>query len=97
MAYAVVLVFEGVTEDDYWTVNSNLGIGRDGNGEYPPGLIVHAGAPTTGGWMVTEIWDSKDSQEAFMASRLGAALQQAGMPAPAQVIDGDTVNVQQLG
>ena len=32
MTYAIVLVFEGVSEADYWKVNDILGIGRDGAG-----------------------------------------------------------------
>jgi hypothetical protein len=97
MAYAVVLVFDGVDEERYWSVNEKLGIGRDGQGDYPPGLLVHAGAPTATGLLVSEIWDSQQSQQAFMTSRLGAALQAADVPAPVQVIDGETVNLQQLG
>ena len=98
MAYAVVLVFDGVTEADYWAVNSKLGIGADGKGDYPAGMITHAGAPTaTGGWMVSEIWDSRESQQSFMAGKLGAALQEVGLPDPVAFFDGDTVNVYQLG
>jgi hypothetical protein len=96
VAYAVVLVFEGVSEEQYWSVNEKLGIGRDGKGDYPAGMLVHTGGPLPTGWMVTEIWDAKGSQEAFMAARLGAALQTAGVPAPAQILDTDTVNFQQF-
>jgi hypothetical protein len=97
MAYVVVLAFEGVTEDQYWSVNEKLGIGRDGKGDYPPGLVVHTGGPTPTGWLVSEVWDAKASQEAFMAGRLGAALGAAGLPAPSQVLDTDTVNFQNFG
>ncbi len=94
MAYTLVLVFEGVGETDYWAVNEKLGISRDGTGDYPDGLIVHTGGPTPTGWVVTEVWDNKDSQVAFMESRLGAALAASGVPAPSQVIDAETVNFQ---
>jgi hypothetical protein len=97
MAYGLVLVFEGVGEDQYWAVNEKLGIGRDGRGDYPKGLVTHAAGPTPTGWVVIEVWDAKSSQEAFMASRLGPALGAVGVPAPSQVIETDTVNVQQLG
>ena len=97
MAYGLVLVFEDVNEDHYWSVNDKIGVDRDGNGTYPPGLIVHTGGPTPTGWVVMEVWDSKDSQTAFMASQLGQALQESGVPAPSQVIETDTVNFQQLG
>ncbi len=35
--------------------------------------------------MVIEVWDSQASQGAFMTSRLGPALGQAGVPAPIRV------------
>ena len=92
MSYGIALVFEGVSEEDYWAVNSKLGIGRDGSGEWPEGMKSHVGGPTPNGWVVMEIWESKGAQEAFMASRLGAALGAVGLPAPTQVIETDTVN-----
>jgi hypothetical protein len=97
MAYALVLAFEGVGEADYWKVNENLGIARDSQDGYPDGLLMHCGGPTPTGWVVSELWDTKASQEAFMASRLGAALGQAGVPEPAQIIETSPVNLQQLG
>ncbi|MBI2704595.1 MAG: hypothetical protein HYX32_04800 [Actinobacteria bacterium] len=95
MAYGLVLVFDGASEEQYWSVNEKLGIDRDGKGDYPPGLIVHLGGATPSGWVVTEVWDTKDSQVAFMESQLGAALQASGVPAPSQVIETDAVNFQQ--
>ncbi|MBK5333354.1 MAG: hypothetical protein JJD93_15360 [Ilumatobacteraceae bacterium] len=92
MSYAIVLVFEGVSEADYWKVNETLGINRDGSGDWPDGIKSHAAGPTPNGWVVVEKWESKAAQEAFMASRLGAAIAAAGLPAPAQVIETNTVN-----
>jgi hypothetical protein len=98
MAYGIVLVFEGVNEDDYWAVNDQLGITRDGAGDWPPGLVSHSsGATGDGGWFVAEVWSSKGDQEAFMAGRLGAALGTVGLPAPTQVIDGELANHQTPG
>jgi hypothetical protein len=92
MAYGIVLRFEGVGEDQYWAVNKELGISRDGSGDWPAGIVSHAGGPTDNGWVVTEIWNSKADQEAFMASRLGAALGSVGLPQPVQVIESELVN-----
>ena len=92
MSYAIVLVFEGVSEADYWKVNENLGINRDGSGDWPDGIKSHAAGPTPSGWVVVEKWETKAAQEAFMASRLGAAIAAAGLPAPAQIIETNTVN-----
>ena len=92
MPYGIVLVFDGVGADQYWAVNERLGINPDGSGNWPDGILSHAGGSTATGLVVTEVWNSKADQEAFMASRLGAALAEVGLPAPAQVIESDLVN-----
>lgn len=97
MAYALVLVFEGVTEAQYWSVNEKLGIDPGSTVGYPDGLLVHTAGATPTGWMVSEVWESRAAQEKFMQGPLGEALGQVGIGAPAQVIDTDTVNFQQLG
>jgi hypothetical protein len=55
-------------------------------------MLSHTGGPTATGWVVTEVWNSKSDQEAFMASRLGAALGAVGVPDPVQIIESDLVN-----
>ena len=99
MAYGLTLVFENVTEDQYWAVNDKLGLPK-GNWKSsdaaPKGLVTHLAGPTPTGWLVIEVWDSRPDQEAFMAGRLGAALGEVGLPAPAQVIDTDGVALEQL-
>jgi len=94
MAYGITLAFDGVGADKYWAVNEKLGINRDGTGDWPNGLRSHSGGPTAAGWVVSEVWNSKADQEAFMASRLGAALGAVGVPAPSQVIESELVNYQ---
>jgi hypothetical protein len=96
MAYGLVLVFEGVTEADYWSVNDKLGLKQDSNEGWPEGMIAHAGGPTDGGWVVIEMWESKAAQEVFMSTRLGAALAAAGVRPPSQVIETNTVNARLL-
>ena len=91
MSYAIVLVFEGVSEDDYWSVNRSLGINPDGSGDWPAGIRSHAAGPTASGWLVVEKWETKQAQESFMSSRLGAAIANAGLPAPAHVFETNTV------
>jgi hypothetical protein len=92
MSYGIVLVFEGVGVDQYWAVNESLGIKPDGSGDWPAGMLSHTGGPTATGLVVAEVWASKADQEAFMASRLGAALGVVGVPAPVQIIESELVN-----
>jgi hypothetical protein len=76
MPDALILEFTGATADQYKAVNAILGIdAATGEGDWPAGLLSHTGAAGAGGDLVVfEVWDSKESQEAFMASRLGPAL-----------------------
>jgi len=76
MPEVVILEFSGVTEADYAAVNGHLGIDmRTGAGEWPPGLLSHAaGTADDGSFVVTEVWNSREEQGAFLGSRLGAAL-----------------------
>ncbi|HEX9066655.1 MAG TPA: hypothetical protein VF843_16215 [Streptosporangiaceae bacterium] len=82
MAEGLVLQFAGIGEADYDAVNSRLDFNpRTGEGNWPAGLLHHAAGASDSGWVVTEIWESRQAQGDFMASRLGPAL--AGMPEPA--------------
>jgi len=89
MPSALVLTFaDGVTESQYNAVNATLGIDMAaGTGDFPDGLIRHTAGPTpTGGWIVTELWESEEHQGRFMAGRLGEALHKEGLPAPSSVV-----------
>ena len=92
MSYVIVIRFEGVTEADYWAVNDKLGIGRDGSGPWPKGILVHTAGAIPNGWVVSERWESKAAQEKWMGSTLGPALVEMKVPAPVQIIDYTTVN-----
>jgi hypothetical protein len=84
MSYVLILEFEGGTPDHYREVNKILGIDMiTGKGDWPTGLLSHTGAVNANGDIaVVEVWDAQESQEAFMKSRLGTALAQAGVPKP---------------
>jgi len=87
MSDALILEFKGASADQYNAVNKTLGIDpATGDGDWPAGLLSHTGAMGEGDTIVVfEVWDSQESQGAFMASRLGPALGQAGLPEPARV------------
>lgn len=91
MAVALILEFEGVDRSHYEAVNSNLGIDMaTGAGDWPAGLRSHvAGTTDAGGLVVAEVWDSQAAQGAFMEARLGAALREAGVAAPARMTWGE--------
>jgi hypothetical protein len=84
MAEVLILEFDGFGSDAYDQVNSLLGIDmKTGEGSWPAGLHTHLAGPTDGGgWIVVEVWESQEDQEAFMESRLGPALHQVGVTGP---------------
>lgn len=83
MAHALLLEFDGVDRDQYDAVNGKLNIDPEtGQGDWPDGLLYHAGAGKDGGWVVFEIWESQDKQADFMNNRLGRALQEGGISGP---------------
>jgi hypothetical protein len=81
MPEVLILEFSGVTETEYAAVNGQLGIDmQTGQGNWPPGLLSHAaGTADDGSFVVTEVWNSRADQGAFMDSRLGAALGAGGI------------------
>ena len=87
MSEALFFEFSGVSADDYHAVNAVLGLDPvTGSGDWPAGLLSHTGAASTsGGFMLFEVWDSQESQGAFMASRLGPALAQVGLVEPTRL------------
>ncbi len=83
MAELFVLEFEGFDKEMYRKVNEALGIDMDsGEGDWPKGSSsTRRDAPPTAGWS-PRCGTSREDQDNFMKSRLGAALQKAGIDKP---------------
>jgi hypothetical protein len=83
MAELLILEFEGVSEADYRSVNTQLGLDpATGKGDWPAGLITHlAGLGEDGRAFVVETWTSRQAQAEFMQNRLGAAMARGGVTA----------------
>ncbi len=89
MAEGLILEFDGLTRADYAAVNGRLGLDpNSGEGDWPAGLLFHSGGAKPGGWVVFEVWESKEAQAAFMDGRLGRALQEGGVTAPPTGVEG---------
>ena len=83
MSEVLVLEFEGFGRDVYDAVNRELGLNGDWTvGEIPAGLIDHLAGASLAGWVVVEVWESREAQAAFMENRLSAALQAGGVTGP---------------
>ena len=82
MAKGLILEFDGDVQT-YERVTERLGIDvASGEGDWPAGLLFHSGGAKPGGWIVSEVWASREDQERFMAERLGQALKEAGVEDP---------------
>jgi heme-degrading monooxygenase HmoA len=86
MSSACILEFSGVSASQYHEVNGYLGIDMvAAEGDLPAGMVSHTGARgDQDTFVVFEVWESRAAQQAFMDSRLGAALAKAGVPEPSR-------------
>jgi hypothetical protein len=83
MAAGLLLEFDGMGREQYDAVNERLGIDQEtGAGDWPEGLLFHAGGAKPRGWVVFEVWASQEDQQRFMDARLGRALQEGGVTGP---------------
>jgi hypothetical protein len=83
MAELFILEFDGFGEAVYDKVNEILGIDQSTDeGDWPAGLVSHSAGPIEDGWIVIEVWETREDQDEFMKSRLGPALHQAGVDKP---------------
>lgn len=47
-----------------------------------PGFIVQAAGPTSGGYQVTEVWETQEAHERWLREVVIPAMQRAGMDQP---------------
>jgi hypothetical protein len=81
MKAAVLMEWQGVTEQQYDQVMALLGL--DSNP--PAGGSFHAAGLTKDGLIVFDIWDSQQAFEKFQRDRLNAAVKTVGLTSPPQV------------
>jgi hypothetical protein len=86
VAIGFVMQFSGMGVDEYNEVMQHLELETpDLKGvpnEWPVGIHSHTAGPTEQGWCVVDVWESQESFDAFMGSRLGPAMGKAGLPEP---------------
>jgi hypothetical protein len=81
MAVGLIMEFEGIGREAYDAVTGLLGVDPEtGGGGWPVGLEFHASGAKPGGWLVFEIWASREAQERYLNLRLGPALEKDGFP-----------------
>ena len=67
MAMGMLLQIEGGTAELYDSFNREMGIDRD---NLPAGLISHYAGETEDGWLVFDVWKSREDFERFAENQL---------------------------
>src|SRR2546429_5910083 len=62
MAYGIVHHFPGGTKEQY---EASIAAVHPSDGRLPDGQIFHAAGPSSGGWTIMAVHDSKESWERF--------------------------------
>ena len=76
MAIGILIEIPGGTQKHYDKVMDKLQLG----GKPAPGGIFHVAGPMEGGWRVVDVWESKEAFDHFFKTKLGKAIQEAGVP-----------------
>jgi hypothetical protein len=94
MAYAVVHHFPGGTKEQY---EASLAAVHPNRGTLPKGQIYHAAGPSSGGWTIVAVHDSKENWERFRDDVLMPRLQEGvkgGFPTPPNETAFEVYNLQ---
>ena len=95
MSYAVMHFFPGGTKEQYQASIAAV----HPKGGLPEGQIFHAAGPSTGGWTIMAVHDSKKSWETFRNNILIPTMQKGikgGFAGPPQETTFEVQNLQQM-
>ncbi|MFD3622918.1 hypothetical protein ACFWWT_49070 [Streptomyces sp. NPDC058676] len=76
MAIIAIIDLPGVTREQYQVNHASVHAAPWWPAE---GFICHVGAPADGGWLVVDIWESKEALAAFM-EKAATIFEANGMP-----------------
>jgi len=79
MAVCLLIEPRGGTIEQYDKVMEKL---EGSGGALGEGQTFHACGPTDDGFMVIDVWESREHFDRFLQGRLGQALQEINMPQP---------------
>src|SRR5687767_14636522 len=81
MAVCVQVTFPEATLEEYDKVMEQLDLGRS----LAPGLRFHVAGASDRGLDIVDVWDSREQFDQFFTSRLGEAMNAAGMSGEPQI------------
>ena len=76
MAIMMIYTWDGTTAEQYDAVRAKV----DWLGNAPQGGRVHVAAFSDRGLRITDVWDSVEDLQAFVAERLQPAIDEVGIP-----------------
>lgn len=87
MAFVRLAFFPGGTAAHYRALGEAIG-----ENTVPPGRLLFAAGPVTGGWQVVQVWTGREDLDAFNAAVFLPALARVhdGFPNPPEVTDFET-------
>lgn len=75
MSIAHIIENPGGTKEQYEKVRKELGIGS----QLPPGQLVHIAGASDGGWVVVNVWESREAAEKYNTEKVTPAREKAGL------------------
>ena len=94
MAYGIIHFFANGTQEQY---EASIAAVHPSDGTLPEGQVFHAAGPSTGGWTIMAVHDSKESWEQFRDQILMPKMKQGiegGLVGPPQETAFDVHNLQ---
>jgi quinol monooxygenase YgiN len=79
MAIAILFEIPNGSQEHYDVMNEHL---KEMSAEEPPGRISHIAGPTSSGWRMVEVWESKEAFEVFASEFFTRALHESATPEP---------------
>jgi hypothetical protein len=80
MAIGVLLDIPRGTQEQYEEINQKAFGDPKGPSEPPDGLILHTAGPTSDGWRIFDVWESRDAFDRFNNELIMPAVEDIDMP-----------------
>ena len=75
MSVAHIIENPGGTKEQYEQVRKELGIGS----QLPPGQLVHIAGASDSGWVVVNVWETREAAEKYNTEKVSPARTKAGL------------------
>jgi hypothetical protein len=76
MSIAYIIENPGGTKEQYEQVRKELGLTGS---QLPPGQLVHIAGASDGGWVVVNVWESREAAEKYNTEKRIPARTKAGL------------------